>query len=42
MLSAEQAREIDEAMRSLAIARTKMQEACMWACRAVARPDADC
>ncbi|MFY0467530.1 DUF7681 family protein, partial [Enterobacter cloacae complex sp. YD24/O97A9] len=23
-------------------ARTKMQEACMWACRAVARPDADC
>ena len=37
MLSAEQAREIDEAMRSLAIARTKMQEACMWACRAVAR-----
>ncbi|EIV7916799.1 hypothetical protein [Klebsiella pneumoniae] len=41
-LSAEQAREIDEAMRSLAIARTKMQEACMWACRAVARPDADC
>lgn len=42
MLSAEQAREIDEAMRSLAIARTKMQEACMWACRAVARPDTDC
>lgn len=42
MLSAEQAREIDEAMRSLAIARTKMQEACMWACRAVARPDSDC
>ncbi len=42
MLSAEQAREIDEAMRSLEIARTKMQEACMWACRAVARPDADC
>jgi hypothetical protein len=31
-----------EAMRCLAIARTKMQEACMWACRAVARPDADC
>ena len=43
MLSAEQAREIiDEAMRSLALARTKMQEACMWACRAVARSDADC
>lgn len=33
---------MSEAMRSLAIARTKMQEACMWACRAVARPDADC
>lgn len=30
------------ALRCLAIARTKMQEACMWACRAVARPDADC
>lgn len=42
LLSAEQAREIDEALRCLAIARTKMQEACMWACRAVARPDVDC
>lgn len=31
-----------QTLRSLAIARTKMQEACMWACRAVARPDADC
>ncbi|HBR3279591.1 hypothetical protein JQ762_19245 [Klebsiella pneumoniae] len=31
-----------EALRCLAIARTKMQEACMWACRSVARPDADC
>lgn len=31
-----------EALRCLSIARTKMQEACMWACRAVARPDADC
>ncbi|WP_075686221.1 Acb2/Tad1 domain-containing protein [Serratia marcescens] len=31
-----------EAARCLAIAHTKMQEACMWACRAVARPDADC
>ncbi|AUO63839.1 hypothetical protein WM46_03205 [Citrobacter freundii complex sp. CFNIH2] len=31
-----------EALRCLAIARTKMQEACMWACRAVSRPDADC
>lgn len=34
--------EAQEASRCLAIARTKMQEACMWACRAVARPDADC
>lgn len=42
MLSAEQAREIDDALRCLSIARTKMQEACMWSCRAVARPDADC
>ncbi|WP_217076104.1 DUF7681 family protein [Klebsiella sp. PL-2018] len=32
----------NESLRCLAIARTKMQEACMWACRAVARPDADC
>lgn len=31
-----------EAGRCLSIARTKMQEACMWACRAVARPDTDC
>ncbi|WP_425333959.1 Acb2/Tad1 domain-containing protein, partial [Klebsiella pneumoniae] len=31
-----------EALRCMAIARTKMQEACMWACSAVARPDADC
>lgn len=31
-----------EALRCLTIARTKMQEACMWACRAAARPDADC
>ena len=31
-----------EALRCMAIARTKMQEACMWACRAVARSDADC
>ncbi|CCJ79041.1 hypothetical protein BN135_4105 [Cronobacter muytjensii 530] len=30
-----------EAARCMAIARTKMQEAAMWACRAVARPDAD-
>lgn len=28
--------------RWLAIARTDMQTACMAACRAVARPDADC
>ena len=34
--------EAHEASRCLAIARTKMQEACMWACRAVARPDSDC
>jgi len=34
--------EAQEAACCLAIARTKMQEACMWACRAVARPDADC
>lgn len=34
--------EANEAGRCLALARTKMQEACMWACRAVARPDADC
>jgi len=34
--------EAHDAARCLAIARTKMQEACMWACRAVARPDADC
>jgi hypothetical protein len=42
MLSTEQAREIDDALRCLSIARTKMQEACMWACRAVTRPDSDC
>lgn len=34
--------ERNEALRCIDIARTKMQEACMWACRAVARPDADC
>lgn len=34
--------EAHEAARCLSIAPTKMQEACMWACRAVARPDADC
>lgn len=38
----DEASERSEALRCLAIARTKMQEACMWACRAVARPDADC
>ena len=38
----QKATEAHEAARCLAIARTKMQEACMWACRAVARPDADC
>jgi len=34
--------ECNDALRCLSIARTKMQEACMWACRAVARPDSDC
>lgn len=42
MMSQAQLDELNEATRCLAIARTKMQEACMWACRAVARPDADC
>lgn len=40
--NSDEARERDNALRCIAIARTKMQEACMWACRAVARPDADC
>lgn len=40
--NSDEASERSEALRCLAIARTKMQEACMWACRAVARPDADC
>ena len=40
--NSQEAGERAEALRCLAIARTKMQEACMWACRAVARPDADC
>lgn len=40
--NSDEARERDDALRCLAIARTKMQEACMWACRAVARPDGDC
>ncbi|HIB5491660.1 TPA: DUF7681 family protein [Klebsiella pneumoniae] len=31
-----------EALRCMAIARTKMQDVCMCACHAVARPDADC
>lgn len=34
--------EAPEAGRCLSIARTKMQEACVWAFRAVARPDSDC
>jgi len=33
--------EAHDAGRCLSIARTKMQEACMWACRAVARPDSN-
>lgn len=40
--NSEEAQQRDDALRCLAIARTKMQEACMWAVRAVARPDADC
>jgi len=40
--TANMSQDAHEANRCLAIARTKMQEACMWACRAVARPDADC
>lgn len=31
-----------EAYRSLSLAKTNMQDACMWACRAVARPDSTC
>ncbi|HGO5562469.1 TPA: hypothetical protein ACK25N_004527 [Enterobacter hormaechei] len=31
--NSEEASERSEALRCLAIARTKMQEACMWACR---------
>lgn len=34
--------ERNEALCCLDIARTKMQEAYMWACRAVAHPDTDC
>ncbi|MEK0167952.1 DUF7681 family protein [Pseudescherichia vulneris] len=41
MLGTEHAREIDDALRSLSIARTKIQEACMWVCSTVARPDFD-
>ncbi|MCC3239974.1 MULTISPECIES: Acb2/Tad1 domain-containing protein [Enterobacter cloacae complex] len=40
--NSEEVSERSEALRCLAIARTKMQEACMWACRAVSRPDSDC
>lgn len=40
--NSDEAIERTAALRCLAIARTKMQEACMWACRAVARPDDDC
>lgn len=40
--SSEESIQRDAALRGLAISRTKMQEACMWACRAVARPDDDC
>ncbi|HFI5662399.1 TPA: hypothetical protein ACGQ2V_005799 [Klebsiella michiganensis] len=41
-VNSQEAIERTAALRCLAIARTKMQEACMWACRAVARPDSDC
>lgn len=34
--------ERNEALRCIEIAHTKMQEACMWICRTVARLDADC
>ncbi|MFP1759826.1 Acb2/Tad1 domain-containing protein [Lonsdalea quercina] len=40
--SGNHSQESHEAARCIAIARKKMQEACMWACRAIARPDADC
>lgn len=40
--SGDHSAEAYEAIRCLNFARVKMQEACMWACRAVARPDADC
>lgn len=33
---------MSEAKQQDGSAVNKMQEACMWACRAVARPDADC
>lgn len=41
MLSKEQAQEINDALRWLAIARTDMQTACMAACRAVAKPSSE-
>lgn len=31
-----------QVMRWLALAKTEMQTACMYACRAVAQPDDDC
>lgn len=40
--TANMSQEAHEASRCIEIAREKMQEACMWACRAVARPDPDC
>lgn len=42
MLSTQQAEQLDQALRWLAIARTEVQKACMAACRAVARPADDC
>lgn len=42
MLSAEQAQQNRDALRWLAIARTHVQEGCMAACRAAAKPENDC
>ena len=42
-MQSQQQREEDEAaLRWIAIARTEMQKACMFGCRAVARPADDC
>ena len=42
-MQSQEQREADEAaLRWIAIARTEMQKACMFGCRAVARPADDC